>query len=359
MKIDEFEKNFAATPKIAKKLKVDCQAFKKSIDSAISALNKPKEVDDKLKSVSSNLGALASSLKIAKIVRPIRIVAGRLQASVSALKRNVDSAETRAAALDAKVKPIKSALKALSTKLASFIKKLDQLITKSTQGLKKIKIIYKCVKSQPAPLRKLGLKHLNDFAGIANPPVVTLNSKMNNVNSAIALAKKQVALVTSKLNQIQKILKGITSLLKVINPIAAPLKKLLSVLNRKIDLKIFSFSIRQILDGIKLPWPFSYLEKEFWKLANKILNPVLKALKLNIKLPSIPGLNILGQIKLDVFDKLPDFAAMFDDVARLVNNAFEIIKRFNISCKPKASTAKLSELIMRELKGLKPKLVAI
>ena len=52
MRIDDLETNLARTPIVARKLKAECQAFKKVIDDAVNALNKPKEVDDKLKSLS-------------------------------------------------------------------------------------------------------------------------------------------------------------------------------------------------------------------------------------------------------------------------------------------------------------------
>ena len=157
MRIDDLETNLARTPIVARKLKAECQAFKKVIDDAVDALNKPKEVDDKLKSLSSDLGALYSGLTVAKVVRPIRLVAGRLQTSVKSVKRSVDKAEAKAKALEEKAKPIREKLKALSKQVGQFVKELDKLITQSTAALEKIKKVHGCVNSLQNPLRQLGL----------------------------------------------------------------------------------------------------------------------------------------------------------------------------------------------------------
>jgi len=358
MRIDDLETNLARTPIIARKLKVECQAFKKVIDDAVNALNKPKEIDDKLKSLSSDLGALHSGLTVAKVVRPIRLVAGRLQSSVKSVKRSVDKAEAKAKALDEKAKPIREKLKALSKQVGQFVKELDKLITQSTAALAKIKKVHGCVNSLQNPLRTLGLAQLNDFARVSNPPVVQLNKNMTQVNDAIKKSKAQIRQIIAQLNKLKQILREIASLRKVINPIMAPLKALLRALNQKINLRMFSFSIRQILDGLKLPWPFSYLEKLFWSTANRILNPILKALKLDVKLPGIPGLNLLGKINLDAFDKMPDFAGMLDDLAGSFRNLSELLKLFKVSCPPRKSAPTTSEALASALKGARPKLVA-
>ncbi len=358
MKIDDLEKNLARTPVVAKKLKTDCQAFKKAIDDAVDALNKPKEVDDKLKSLSKDLGALSSGITIAKVVRPIRLVAGRLQTSVKATKRQVDKAEAKAKALDEKAKPIREELKGLSKRIGQFIRKLDQVINQSTAALTKIKKVHGCVKSLQQPLRRVGMAQLNDFTRVTNQPVVVLNTKIGQANDAIKKSKAQLRQIVAQLNKLKQILREIASLRKVINPIMAPLKSLLRALNQKINLKVFSFSIRQILDGLKLPWPFSYLEEAFWKAANSILNPILKALKLDVKLPGIPGLNLLGKINFDPFEKMPDFSGMFDDLTGLFGNLNELLKLFNVSCPPKKSAPKTSEVLTVALKGARPRAMA-
>ena len=58
--------------------------------------------------------------------------------------------------------------------------------------------------------------------------------------------------------------------------------------------------------------------------ANRIVNPILKALKLDVKLPGVPGLSLLGKINLDAFDKMPDFAGMLDDLAGSLRNLNEL-----------------------------------
>ena len=86
--------------------------------------------------------------------------------------------------------------------------------------------------------------------------MVQLNKNMTEVNDAIKKSKAQFRQIIAQLNKLKQILREIASLRKVINPIMGPLKALLRALNQKINLRMFSFSIRQILDGLKLPWPF-------------------------------------------------------------------------------------------------------
>lgn len=92
--------------------------------------------------------------------------------------------------------------------------------------------------------------------------------------------------------------------------------------------------------------------------ANKILNPILKALKLDVKLPGIPGLNLLGRINFDHFDKMPDFAGMLDDLAGLFRNLNEPLKLFKVGCPPRKSAPTTSEVLASALKEARPKLVA-
>lgn len=103
---------------------------------------------------------------------------------------------------------------------------------------------------------------------------------------------------------------------------------------------------------------FCAYTREHGSTANRILNPILKALKLDVKLPGIPGLNLLGKINFDPFDEMPDFAGMLDDLAGSFRNLNELLKLFNVSCPPRKSAPTTSEALASALKGARPKLVA-
>lgn len=353
MKIDELETQLDNTLALTGTMKKDCLAYQRVINDAVWLLNKPQEVDRALKLLSTGLGELSTGLTVSKVVRPLRLVAGRLQRSVDVLKRKVDTAESKTKVLAQRVKPLRNSLRRLSSRISIFIRKLDRFTDKTRATLTAIRTVRKGINALPEAPRNLGYKQLNAYADFCKPPVILLNRSLAQTDKALLTDTTKIHEINKKLDQLSQAQKQLLSVQKRIDPVMKPLRKLLQALNRRINLKVFSFSVRQIIDGIKLPRPFRALERRFWDLANRILDPILKTLRLNIKLPDVPGLAVLNQINLDVFDRSPNFPAMFDDLTGMFDNLTSLFALFKVSCPPRASAPATPEMFAAQLTSRK------
>jgi prefoldin subunit 5 len=346
---DDLDRNLGTVIQKAQSLKGNVQQLKGRIDRVTALLNRPKEVADALRSLSGDLGTLSTLLRVVQVVRVIRPAADVLRRQVDLLKQPVDSAERTASALERNVAPLRDRLRQLSQAMDDFLRRLDQVITHTTTARNRIAGVKRCMTSlPPGPARDQGMRLLDDFARTVNPPVEALIQALEVADGAVGAVNRELSTLEDQLNQLKSlILDSIASVRNVFNPILGPLRSLQSALDYRIDIKIFSFSVRDILEGLSLPWPFSYLEEAFWEAANAILQPILRTLHLDITLPSIPGLDLLSRIRFDL-PAVPQLEEARAKVQGLADNAGRLLDRFNVECPPKSQTL-FSESLLAEL----------
>lgn len=352
MKIDDLEKHLGQTPAIASELRGNCSDLKNLVDETLKVIGLPRQAADKLNDLSKKLDHVSTALQIASIVKSIKGPADQLKRQVDSLKKAVDDARQKAATIADKLEGTRQTLEDLSKALQDLITILDGLVTSSTKALGTITAVHQCIdKIQDATVREHGLDLLNDFADICDPLVVGLNDAMTKANDTCDTIKKDFSQLVDQLNVIPKILNGIDDVSNLLDPIIGPLDDLCAALDKKIGLKRFHFTIRQILNGIKLPWPFSYLEDKFWDMAMDILNPILKRLHLDITLPDIPGLDVFAGIDLSFFDQLGSLMKTFTDLESLIPNVLNVLAKFDVTCPPKTDAKRISIRVASELAG--------
>ncbi|HXU33001.1 MAG TPA: hypothetical protein VN851_20740 [Thermoanaerobaculia bacterium] len=355
---DDLDRNLGEVIQRAQSLKANVQPLKGRIDRVIALLDRPKQVASSLRTLSGELGTLATLLQVAQVVRVIRPAADMLRRQIDILKRPVDFAEGKAAALERGVAPLRDRLRQLSQAMEDFLRRLDQVIAKTTDARNKISSVKRCIAALPAgPVRDRGLQLLDDFARTTNPILEAVVQSLGIAESATSAVNRELSILDDQLEQLKRtILDSIDSVRSIFGPLLGPLDSLRSALDYRINLEIFSFSLRDILNGLSLPWPFSYLEEKFWDLANSILQPILRTLHLDITLPSIPGLDLLDRIRLDL-PAIPQLEQARARVQGAADNASQFLDRFDVTCPPKSTAVPFSESLLAALDQVQPTLV--
>jgi hypothetical protein len=341
----------------SRSLKEKVQRVKAGAERAKRLLDRPKAVADALKSLSGDLATLSNLLQIAKVIRVVRPLADRVRGQVDRLRRLVDDAEGKALGLDRRVQPFREALDKLIRALDQLVQRLDQLGGHVDSFRTKLRSTRACMEALPAgPVRDRGFALLNDFARSVNMPLGFLADSVAGADAQTTALIADLQTLERLLEQVRSgVLEGIASVRGVFGPLLDPLKEVAKVLDYKIDIKIFSFSLREILEGLSLPWPFSYLEDAFWELANSILEPILRTLHLDISLPGIPALDLVGQINLDV-PHLLDLERAVQNLEGLFPLVQGLVDRFKVDCPPAAGAPFFTDQLLAELAGAKPKL---
>lgn len=337
-------------------LRGNVQELRTRIDRVIQALDQPKRIADSLSGLSSDLGALSGLLQIARVVRVVRPLTDRLRSSALQLKGRVDAAERRARDLDRRVASTRDRLRKLSQEMKAFLDRLDDVLGHVEESRQAILSVRGCMENLPeGPVRERGFVLLDDFAAIVQPSVAAVSDGLGAADSQVAAINGSLRSIEDQIGQAaQRILDGVRSVRGAFGPVLGPLRELVRVLDRKIDIRIWCFSIRQILEGISLPWPFSFVEELFWKAANAILDPILRSLRLDISLPNLPGLDLLDGIRLEVPGQ-EELARLVADIRQQAENLRNLADRFNVECPPREDASRFSESLLVELATAEPR----
>ena len=355
--LDALESNLSRLVESSRSLKEKVQRVKEPAEKVKRLLDRPKAVAEALKSLSGDLATLSNLLQIAKVVRVIRPVADRVRGQVDRLKRLVDGAEGKALAIDRQVQPFREALDKLIRTLEQFVQRLDELGGRAERVRTSLRTTRACMAALPAgPARDHGFELLNSFARALNMP-------LSHLADSVAGADAQTTALTADLQALERLLEqvrsgvldGIASVRGVFGPLLGPLREISTVLDYRINLRIFSFTLRQILEGLSLPWPFSYLEDAFWEVANSILDPILRALHLDISLPEIPALDLVGQINLD-FPPLLDLERAVRGLTDFFPFTQDLLDRFKVDCPPAPGALSFTDQLLADLARAEPKL---
>ena len=213
----------------------------------------------------------------------------------------------------------------------------------------------RCINALPAGGGKDGLRNtLNGAAGAVDKPVVLADQQLAALLSAISRIEKDINDVAGRLQAMANISGAIDSVASQLRVLLVPMRAVQSVLSQNISVPYggypeicwkeimghrvfpypcgwhtvyFSFSIKQILDGVGgvLKPVMDLLESAM----NAVLNPLLSALHLDFSLPSIPGLTDLGNslnIIRSASDDLQQAAGGFVNNVNVFNGVLDQLK---------------------------------
>ena len=329
-------------------------------------------VHDKLsisETLHNRLSTLDSSLKLAsdllgvvRIIPPISAAASNTKRVIDLFREPVGKAKKVTGNVDKRIKPIRSKVHEVQQQVAKLDMELKDIIGKEQTLIQSVNHAQICIASLPSgTIKTESTGVLEATSAKAAPPVDLTLQAQHAVLEAANTAENKINQIKKDVQSLVEIDAAIDRVMNVINPLIDQLAAIKRAFNKMIRVpyggfprmckkKVWpgittyypcgwhttyiSFSIQQILDGVTgvVKPVMDLLDKAM----NAVLNPLLKALNLNIKLPDIPGLDKLQGIVdslAAVFDPLTQtFKKLASEVQKLqekLQSLFEFTGQFD------------------------------
>jgi hypothetical protein len=292
----------------------------------------------------SSLKLASDLLGVMRIIPPISAAASNTKRVIDLFREPVSKAKKVSGEIDKRVKPVRTKVHQVEQQVAKLDAELKSIIGKEQALIQTVNHAQVCIISLPSGAVKTeSTGALEALSVEADPPVVKIQQAQHAVLEAANTAENKINQVKENVQSLLEIDAAIDRVMKVLNPLISQLQAIKKAFNQIIrvpyggfpkmctkkvwpGVKVhypcgwyttyFSFSIQQILDGVSgvLKPVMDLLDKA----VNAVLNPLLKALNLNIKLPEIPGLDKLKSIVDSLTSVFDPMTRAFD---RLMNEA--------------------------------------
>jgi hypothetical protein len=317
----------------------------------------PETLHDRLSTLDSNLKMASDLLGIMRIIPPISAASSNTKKVVDIFREPVSKAKKISGDIDKRVKPVRTKVHQVQQQVAQFYAELNTVIGKEQALIQSVNHAQVCIISLPSGAVKTdSTGALEALSGQADPPVVKIQQTQHAVFESVNSAEKKINQVRKNVQALLEIDAAIDRVMLVLNPLISQLQAIKKVFNFTIrvpyggfpkmckkkvwpGVKVyypcgwyttyFSFSIQQILNGV------SGVVKPVMDLLDKamdaVLNPLLKALNLNIKLPEIPGLDKLKGIVdslTSVFDPMTQAYDRLQDEAQALQSKLQSLFEF-------------------------------
>ena len=293
----------------------------------------PETLHDRLSTLDSNLKLASDLLGIMRIIPPISAAASNTKKVIDLFREPVTKAKKVSGDIDKRIKPVRTKVHQIEQAVARVDAEMMSVIAKEQALIQSVNHAQVCIMSLPSgAVKSESTGALEALSGEADPPVVKIQQAQHSVLEIVNAAESKIDQVKKHVQSLMEIDAAIDRVLKVLDPLINQLQAIQRAFNRIIrvpyggfpkmctkrvwpGVKVhypcgwypvyFSFSIQQILDGVSgvIKPVMDLLDKAMYA----VLNPLLKALNLNIKLPEIPGLDRLKSIMdslTSVFDPL-------------------------------------------------------
>jgi hypothetical protein len=295
----------------------------------------PETLHDRLSTLDSNLKLASDLLGVMRIIPPISAAASNTKKVIDLFREPVAKARKVSGDIDKRVKPIRTKVHQVEQQVAQLDAELKSVIAKEQGLIQSANHAQVCIMSLPSGSVKTDSSAaLETLSGKADPPVVRIRQTQHVVLEVANEAESKINQLKKHVQSLLEIDAAIDRVMKVLDPLIRQLQAIKKAFNKMIrvpygalpkmctkktftGIKVhypcgwypvyFSFSIQQILNGVTgvIKPVMDLLDKAM----NAVLNPLLKALDLNIKLPAIPGLDKLK----DIIDSL---TSVFDPMTR-------------------------------------------
>ena len=304
----------------------------------------PETLHDRLSTLDSNLKLASDLLGIMRIVPPISAAASNTKKVIDLFREPVSKAKKVSGDIDKRVKPLRTKVHRVEQQVARLEDELKSIIGKEQTLIQSVNHAQVCIMSLPAGVVKTeSTGALEALSGEADPPVVKMQQAQHAVLDLANVAEKKIIQVQKQVQSLLEIDAAIDRVMQVLDPLISQLQAIQRAFKKIIrvpyggfpkmctkrvwpGVKVnypcgwypvyFSFSIQQILDSVTgaIKPVMDLLDKAMYA----VLNPLLKALNLKIKLPDIPGLDRLKGILDSLTSVFDPMTQAFD---RLVNEA--------------------------------------
>ena len=343
-KTDELKSNLSKLEGDSSELEKKVKAVDDDLIYVHDKLTIPETIHDRLSQLDSSLMLASNLLGVVRILPAISVAASNTKRAIDLFREPVSKAKKVTADIDKRVKPIRTKVHKVEQEAAKLDAEIKAIITKEQSLIQAVNHAQICIAGLPSgTVKTKSTDTLEALSKKADPPVGQAVQAQQAVLEAANTIENKIDQVKSNLKSLVEIDVSIDRVMNALDPLISQLQAIKKAFNQTIRVPFggypkmckkkvwpgmtvyypcgwyttyFSFTIQQILDGI------SGVVKPVMDLLDKamdaVLNPLLKALNLNIKLPGIPKLEKLEDIFASLTAVYESMTKGFDE---LLNSA--------------------------------------
>lgn len=294
-----------------------------------NALQEPQSVAADIDKVDNLIKDVNEILTVVEIIPPITEEVNTLKNELSNMDKVISDVRTPADKIAKACKSAQGKIDSFRKQIVRVETQVANLAAKAQVSHDDIKKVYDCMVN-----KKIETCALDEFSAKVDPLVEGMNTALGRVNGAISSVGKEIESFEMEAASLAPTINALNEIEAILKPIQSALVPVEKALAHKFNVNLlvthFSFSVKQILDGINTG--ISWVNAQFMKLVDIFLNPILKALHLNVKLPSIPGLNIIKDLNLGWLGPLSSLMTKLESLENQMEAVIEAIESFDITC---------------------------
>lgn len=248
------------------------------IDSMVRTLGR---VDDKVNRIKRELESLTKIPQL-RLLRPLVTNLGKVRNQIHSVRVKADKANREV------VKPLISKLRSVEKKVEAKVKEIRNVASQTNQARQKLTQLTSYVSSRG--YKRGEVRSLENIARPVSSGVRSVNQMISEMDRSLSGLDRDFNTLASHLSAVSRAKSAVTKLDRDLAKADKAARDLSKVMSKRISVKFpvkFSVSIRELLEA-----PGKVLDvvlKPLQKLADKALQPVLKKLKLEIKVPGQIG----------------------------------------------------------------------
>jgi hypothetical protein len=324
----------------------DVKKVSHDLDSIHQDLAISKKINQSLNDLSSSLTIAKELLTVVSIIPEIGSEASALKNTISEFQIPIKSALACSNKIEKVIKPVRSSIEKIEPKIEKVDTKLLSIMNIENQFVSSLGSATHCINSLPNSTIKSNLvEEIEKASEAIDSSVLQFDKTQLGLLAGVEAAKDQCEKIKSWTADLINLNKEINAVINRLKPLISALKAIKRVFKYVIRVPYggypkfckkwgvpypcgwhtvyFSFSIGQILHGISgVLAPIMNLLN---KAMNAILSPLLKALNLNINLPSIPGLVVLDNLMHDLESTYKSITEPFNELIKELDFFSEFI----------------------------------
>ncbi|MDX9846102.1 MAG: hypothetical protein RBT74_03885 [Tenuifilaceae bacterium] len=316
-KMEEMAKNLHTTRSEFGKLQGRVNTTSGVVDKSVDVMGKITYISSNTQSLNETMKTTSRTLKLFTVIPTVGTVTGMLARSIDLVQEPVGKVATKFTAIE---QPVITPTKQVVEKTQGVVNKTKEVMASTETVLKTTEqytLRYKECVAQVVEEKKF--QEAETAVDEINKGLVNTNKALTEINSSFEKVEGEAKKISHLADPVNKVTNGLKDVKKVVDKIQPIIDELNGALDHKFTLNLlvkkFTFSVRQILDG--LPSEVKAIMGKFSDLAMGVLKPVLN--KFNIDIPSIPGLDTLSKALDSMKGYYDNINAEYGKLSKTVN----------------------------------------
>ncbi|NQZ78635.1 MAG: hypothetical protein HRT61_21350 [Ekhidna sp.] len=281
--LEHMHQAFNNTSQRVEKVQTTLKTGRKAAEAAVFMINRIRSVENQIVRLERELKSL-SKIPQLRMLKPVA-------KGVASLKTNVNKIRVKAEKLrDQRIKPAIRKMKSMESKLGALNSRLELAAAETAATRRHLRMLKSFVIRQGSPQNQVDF--LEALSKTLRYPVTPAKRALAEFDSACADVEAQVNQFTSLMRGLTKLSPGLDKVKKKMEPIDEKVTAIGKVLSKSMTFKNpfgkkgkkeVTISIRNVLEA-----PGAVLDiavKPLMKLADKLLSPITKKLKFDMKAP--------------------------------------------------------------------------